>query len=70
MMLRSLKEGNIDRAKRFGLMDCIECGCCAFVCPSRIKIVQRIRLGKGIARMKMVQEKNKTENKTEGTVKK
>ena len=70
MMLRSLKEGNIDRAKRFGLMDCIECGCCAFVCPSRIKIVQRIRLGKGIARMKMAQEKNKTENKTEGTVKK
>lgn len=66
MILRSLKEGNVDKAKRFGLMDCIECGCCAFVCPSHIKIVQRIRLGKGIVRMKMVQEKNKTE----GTVKK
>ena len=66
MMLRSLKEGNVDKAKRFGLMDCIECGCCAFVCPSHIKIVQRIRLGKGIVRMKMAQEKNKTE----GTVKK
>lgn len=66
MILRSLKEGNVDKAKRFGLMDCIECGCCAFVCPSHIKIVQRIRLGKGIVRMKMAQEKNKTE----GTVKK
>ncbi len=57
MILRSLKEGNVDKAKRFGLMDCIECGCCAFVCPSHIKIVQRIRLGKGIVRMKMAQEK-------------
>lgn len=66
MILRSLTEGNVDKAKRFGLMDCIECGCCAFVCPSHIKIVQRIRLGKGIVRMKMAQEKNKTE----GTVKK
>ena len=44
MMLRELKAGNVDKAKRFGLMDCIECGCCAYVCPAHVKIVQRVRL--------------------------
>ena len=63
MMLRSLKEGNVDKAKKFGLMDCIECGCCAYMCPAHIKIVQRIRLGKGIVRMKMAEQKAKGEIK-------
>ena len=61
MIMRSLKEGNVDRAKKFGLMDCIECGCCAFVCPAHIRIVQRLRLGKGIVRTKMAQERAKME---------
>lgn len=61
MMLRELKAGNVDKAKRFGLMDCIECGCCAYVCPAHVKIVQRVRLGKGIVRMKMAEERAKVE---------
>ena len=61
MMLRELKAGNVDKAKRFGLMDCIECGCCAYVCPAHVKIVQRVRLGKGIVRMKMAEERAKAE---------
>lgn len=61
MILRSLKAGNIDKAKKIGLMDCIECGCCAFVCPAHIKIVQRIRLGKGIVRAKMAEDRIKAE---------
>lgn len=59
MMLRSLKENDVEKAKRFGLMDCIECGCCAFVCPAHIKIIQRIRLGKAVVRAKMAAERAK-----------
>jgi electron transport complex protein RnfC len=59
LIIRELKSGNVDKAKRFGLMDCIECGCCAFVCPAHIKIVQRVRLGKNIVRQKMMEQKQK-----------
>ncbi|BDC93410.1 electron transport complex subunit RsxC [Treponema bryantii] len=59
LIVRELKAGNIEKAKSFGLMDCIECGCCAFVCPAKVNLIQRIRLGKGIVRQKMAEEKTK-----------
>src|SRR5574343_384356 len=40
------------RAKKFGktqeyaIFDCIECGCCSYVCPSRIPLVQSFRFAK------------------------
>jgi electron transport complex protein RnfC len=33
-------------ADEFHLMDCFECGCCTFVCPSHIPLVQRFRIAK------------------------
>jgi len=30
------------------IMDCIECGCCSFVCPSSRPLLDHIRFGKGI----------------------
>ena len=59
LIVRELKAGNLEKAKRFGLMDCIECGCCAFVCPAKVNLIQRIRLGKGLVRQKMAEEKAK-----------
>ena len=59
LIVRELKAGNLDKAKAFGLMDCIECGCCAFVCPAKVNLIQRIRLGKGLVRQKMAEEKAK-----------
>lgn len=59
LIVRELKAGNIEKAKSFGLMDCIECGCCAFVCPAKVNLIQRIRLGKGIVRQMMAEEKAK-----------
>lgn len=59
LIVRELKAGNLEKAKSFGLMDCIECGCCAFVCPAKVNLIQRIRLGKGIVRQKMAEEKAK-----------
>ncbi len=35
-----------DVAKRYHLMACMECGCCAYACPAQIPLVQLIRLGK------------------------
>ncbi len=71
LIVRELKAGNIEKAKSFGLMDCIECGCCAFVCPAKVNLIQRIRLGKGIVRQMMAEEKAKaaakaTAEKVEG----
>ena len=33
-------------AEAFNLMDCFECGSCAYVCPSHIPLVQRFRVAK------------------------
>jgi len=36
----------LDGIKRLGIMDCMECGACEYVCPSHRNLVQWIRLGK------------------------
>ncbi|MBD3260326.1 MAG: electron transport complex subunit RsxC [Candidatus Altiarchaeales archaeon] len=45
----------------YNLLDCVECGCCAFTCPSKIDHVQYMKLGKKRAR-KLIQ-KQKEEKK-------
>jgi len=37
-------------AREFHLMDCFECGCCSFVCPSHIPLVQEFRFAKAALR--------------------
>lgn len=37
-------------AERFNLNDCFECGCCSFVCPSAIPLVQQFRVAKAYNR--------------------
>lgn len=39
-------------AERYHLGDCFECGCCTYVCPSNIPLVQQFRVAKGILREK------------------
>jgi electron transport complex protein RnfC len=46
IMNNSLEAGDLDYAVKAGLMDCIECGSCTYMCPARIKLVQRFRIGK------------------------
>lgn len=41
------EQGNLDQAEAYGIMDCRECGCCTFVCPSRRPLMQLIRNAKG-----------------------
>ncbi|MCM1320833.1 MAG: electron transport complex subunit RsxC [Bacteroides sp.] len=61
MIVRALKSGDIPQAKKYGLMDCVECGSCAFVCPARVRLVQRFRIGKAAVRAQMAAAKAKAE---------
>jgi electron transport complex protein RnfC len=42
----ALNAGDLDEAVNTGLLDCIECGSCTYVCPASIKLTQRFRAGK------------------------
>jgi electron transport complex protein RnfC len=42
----SITKGDIDGIKKFKVNDCVECGCCSFVCPAKRHLVQSMRLGK------------------------
>lgn len=45
-LVRLVKGERWDDLKGCNVTDCIECGCCSYVCPSRIPLVQFIKLGK------------------------
>jgi len=53
-----------EAAAAAGLMECKECGCCAYVCPSKRRIVQQIRLGK--AELARLRKKRASKPQTEG----
>jgi electron transport complex protein RnfC len=42
--------------ERFNALDCIECGCCGYVCPTRRPLVQLIKLGKAALMAKGVKQ--------------
>ena len=44
-----------DEAEEYGLTACIECGCCDFVCPSHIPLVEWFRYGKGELRQRAIE---------------
>ena len=43
---RAALRNNVDDLSKYGVNACIGCGSCSFVCPSKIHLVQAIRLGK------------------------
>jgi electron transport complex protein RnfC len=46
-MANNARVGNLDAVVKLGLMDCIACGSCSFVCPSHIPLVQYFNYAKG-----------------------
>jgi electron transport complex protein RnfC len=46
VMNNALEADDLDEAVNTGLLDCIECGSCTYMCPARIKLTQRFRVGK------------------------
>lgn len=41
-----VKNKNFDKAKEYGVLDCIECGCCAYTCTAWIPLVHYLKYGK------------------------
>ena len=41
-----VEEGTPLRLETAHVMDCIECGCCAYICPGRLHLTQTFRTGK------------------------
>jgi electron transport complex protein RnfC len=37
---------DLDKTREYNLFDCIECGCCSYVCPSEIPLVDYFRFAK------------------------
>jgi electron transport complex protein RnfC len=62
-MARHVGAGDLPGAMKLGLKDCIACGCCAYVCPARIPLVQYFHHAKGELaareRAKQLQERTK-----------
>ena len=44
--------GQYEEAMKNNLMDCKECGCCAFSCPAHLDLVHAFKLGKKMGRKK------------------
>jgi electron transport complex protein RnfC len=46
LMFKSLYSGSLDEMRKTNMMDCIECGCCAYACPACVPLVLAFRSGK------------------------
>jgi electron transport complex protein RnfC len=48
-LFKFIDHSEIGRAVDEGLLDCRECGCCGFICPAHIPLVQGMRVGKSLS---------------------
>lgn len=46
-LLALVRNEKFEACSDYNIMSCDECGCCAYVCPSKIPLVQVIKRGKG-----------------------
>ena len=63
LMVRALKAGDLEKARKLGLRDCIECGSCSYVCPANVRLVQRFRLGKALGRQQAAAQRAKEQER-------
>jgi len=45
-LAKLVKYNKLEEAEEWGALDCVECGCCQYICPAKIPLVHWIRLGK------------------------
>jgi len=45
-LAKYVKFDNLTEAENWGILDCVECGSCQYICPSKIPLVHWMRLGK------------------------
>lgn len=46
MMYSYVQVNDLDNAKKIGVEDCIECGACSYICPSKIQLVSYFKSAK------------------------
>ncbi len=46
LLMKYAKNDHNREAEDWGILDCVECGCCQYTCPASIPLVHWIRLGK------------------------
>lgn len=51
--------GRFADMREWAVIDCMECGCCAYVCPARRPIIQHIKLGKWMFQQELAKERAK-----------
>lgn len=61
LMAQALARKNLDEAIRCGLNDCVLCGTCSYICPARIQLVQKFKVGKELVRERRIQGRAKEE---------
>jgi electron transport complex protein RnfC len=49
-LYRYVNAQRLDQLERLNLLDCMECGSCAFTCPGKLPLVERFRAGKKLLR--------------------
>ena len=59
-LAKAARNRDIDLARKYNIAGCMESGCCGYICPANIPLVQLIRMGKA---MIVADEKNKTKIK-------
>ena len=45
---QALDRGDLERLPSLHVEDCIACGCCSFICPSQLPLVETVALARSI----------------------
>ncbi|MFQ6037902.1 MAG: SLBB domain-containing protein, partial [Candidatus Aminicenantales bacterium] len=45
-LMKYVRFDHLEEADRWGVLDCVECGCCQYSCPAKIPLVHWMRVGK------------------------
>lgn len=45
-LYKAYLRGDADDLEKKGVMNCVECGCCSYICPAKRQLTQMMRLGK------------------------
>ena len=62
-LFKRVEHEHHDEAIAAGLLACIECGCCSYVCPSHIPLVQQFRIAKAVNRESAVKRSTEAATK-------
>ena len=62
-MYQYAEKGLVDELNDAHIMDCMECGACAYACPARMHLTQMFKTGKQLVKDKAAADKAAAEAK-------